>query len=352
MALLKKFPADFLVSESLVLPTTEPGAEGTRYHYMRLRKRGYTTFEAIEAISAFCGLDARGIGYAGLKDEDAVTDQLVALTSPLSSEDIEHFNTAHGKGEHQRGCPPFLVLRHHGYGPHALGVGELDGNSFLIVVRRLDRAQAQKLDGIQGRRSLYFVNYYDTQRFGVPRGPKRTHLIGKALLDGDHGLALELVRESGSTEAAAAQRFTGPADRFFSSLDQRRVAFFLSSHASFAWNRQVGELVRSNCGDLAVREVREGIPYLFPTTTAGVLGVLQDGLGLKYDSWRWRDGRLTSSASARPVAVQTQLRVGDVTEDESDPGSWKCTLRFFLSSGSYGTTAVGQFFHQLRADAR
>ncbi|MGW7574922.1 tRNA pseudouridine(13) synthase TruD [Streptomyces sp. NPDC054765] len=352
MVLLKKFPADFLVSESLVLPTTAPGADGAHHHYLRLRKRGYTTFEAIEALSAFCGLDAREIGYAGLKDEDAITDQLIALPSPLPPEHIERFNTTHGAGEHQQGDPPFLLLRHHGYGPMALGVGELDGNSFLIVVRHLDRAEAERLDGIRGRRSLYFVNYYDTQRFGVPGGPKHTHLIGQALLDGDHGRALELVRESASPEAAAAQRFTGPAARFFSALDQRRVAFFLSSHASFAWNRQVAELVRTNCDDASVREVREGIPYLFPTTATGVLGVLRDGLGLTYDSWRWRDGRLTSSASARPAAVQTQIRVGDVTEDESAPGAWKCTLRLFLGSGSYGTTAVGQFFHQLQADAR
>ncbi|MEV0280814.1 tRNA pseudouridine(13) synthase TruD [Streptomyces sp. NPDC050610] len=349
MTLLKKFPADFLVSESLVLPTTAPDTEATPYHYVRLRKRGYTTFEAIDALSAFCGRDAREIGYAGLKDEDAITDQLVSLSGPLTHERIEQFNTAHGAGEHEQGHPPFLMLRHHGYGPLALGVGELDGNSFHIVVRHLDRAQAERLEAVRGRRSLYFVNYYDTQRFGVPTGPKRTHLIGQALLDGDHGRALELVRESGSAEAAAAQRFTGPADRFFAELDQRRVAFFLSSHASFAWNRQVGDLVRDRCGDAAVQEKRDGIPYLFPTTPDGVLAVLRDGLGLRYDSWRWRDGRMTSSASARPAAVQTQIRVGEVAEDESAEGAWRCTLKFFLGSGCYGTTAVSQFFHQLQA---
>ncbi|MFB7629959.1 tRNA pseudouridine(13) synthase TruD [Streptomyces sp. NPDC056149] len=352
MTLLKKFPADFLVSESLVLPTTAPGAAGTPYHYVRLRKRGYTTFEAIDTLSAFCDLDAREVGYAGLKDEDAITDQLISLTGPLTLERIEAFNTEHGAGEHQQGHPPFLMLRHHGYGPLALGVGELDGNSFHIVVRHLNQTQAERLDGIRGRRSLYFVNYYDTQRFGVPTGPKRTHLIGQALLDGDHGRALELVRESGSAEATAARRFTGPAAEFFSSLDQRRVAFFLSSHASAAWNRQVSDLVRTNCADAMVREVREGIPYLFPTTADGVLAVLRDGLGLRYDSWRWRDGQLTSSPSARPAAVQTQVRVGEVTEDESASGAWRCTLKFFLGSGSYGTTAVGQFFHQLQAVAR
>ncbi len=186
----------------------------------------------------------------------------------------------------------------------------------------------------------------------MPTGPKRTHLIGQALLDGDHGRALELVRESGSAEAAAAGRHTGPAADFFTGLDQRRVAFFLSSHASYAWNRQVGDLVRARCGDAVVEEKRDGIPYLFPTTADGVLAVLRDGLGLRYDSWRWRDGRMTSSASARPAAVQTQIRVGEITEDESARGAWRCTLKFFLGSGCYGTTAVSQFFHQLRAGTR
>ncbi|MFF2807141.1 tRNA pseudouridine(13) synthase TruD [Streptomyces sp. NPDC058000] len=352
MTLLKKFPADFLVSESLVLPTTAPDAEGTHYHYVRLRKRGYTTFEAIETLSGFYGLDARDIGYAGLKDEDAITDQLLALTVRLRSQRIEEFNTAHGAGEHRPGHPPFLLLRHHGYGPLPLGVGQLDGNSFHIVVRHLDQAQAERLNDVRGRRSLYFVNYYDTQRFGVPTGPKQTHLIGMALLAGDHGRALDLVRESGSPEADAARRFTGPAADFFSSLDQRRVAFFLSSHASSSWNRRVGDLVRARCADATVQEVRDGIPYLFPTTADGVLAVLQDGLGLRYDSWRWRDGKMTSSASARPVGVQTQIRIGDVAADESVPGAWKCTLKFFLGSGSYGTTAVSQFFHQLQAATR
>ncbi|MFE4513412.1 tRNA pseudouridine(13) synthase TruD [Kitasatospora sp. NPDC056783] len=350
MVLLKKFPADFVVSESLALTTTAPGSEGARYHYVRLRKCGFTTFEAIEAISAFCGVEARDIDYAGLKDEDGVTDQLLALTSPspLTRDRIEHFNAVHGAGEYQQGAPPFLTLQHHGHGAVRLGVGELDGNSFHIVVRHLDRAQAERLDGIRGRRSLYFVNYYDTQRFGVPGGPRTTHLIGKALLDGDHDRALGLVAGSASPEAAAARRFTGPAAGFFGSLDQRRVAFFLSAHASGEWNRQVEELVRACCRDAMVSDVRDGITYLFPTTATGVLAVLRDGLGLKYDSWCWKEGRLTSRPSSRPVAVQTQVRVGDVTEDESAPEAWRCTLRFFLSSGSYGTTAVRQFFHQLR----
>ncbi|WP_329571314.1 tRNA pseudouridine(13) synthase TruD [Kitasatospora sp. NBC_01266] len=345
MPILKSIISDFRVSESMAVAVSDPGPD--TYHYLRLHKSGRTTFEAVDAVAEVCGIARADIGYAGLKDEDGVTDQFLTVAGQVPADRIEAFNTAHGHGS----APGSSVmrLRHHGHGEHPLHPGELDGNSFRVVARGLTREQAERLGACRGRQTFHFVNYYDTQRFGVPDGPKQTHLLGRALLAGDYPRALELLRDSGSPEGRLCADFEGEPEAFFAGLDQRRIAFYLSSHASDEWNAQVRALVAGSAAGDLVEEVRDGIPYVFVRRPGAALEVLRRGAALRCRSYRWRDGAMVESESARPPVVQTQLRVGEVGPDELAAGAeaWRCTLSFFLPSGAYATTAITQFFHAL-----
>ncbi|MFJ4656825.1 tRNA pseudouridine(13) synthase TruD [Nocardia sp. NPDC088792] len=339
MPVLKSIAADFRVSEAMAIAISAPGPD--THHYVRLHKSGYTTFEAIDIVAEFFGIERGDIGHAGLKDEDGVTDQFLAIAARLDESRIEEFNKVHGP---QSTAESWMLIQDYGHAAHSLEPGDLDGNSFRIVARGLDAAQAERLGALRGRRTFFFVNYYDTQRFGVPHGPKQTHLLGRALLDKNYPRAFDLLRDSGSPEARACAGFTGTPEEFFAALDPRRIAFYLSSHASGEWNAKVRTLVREVSGDDAIEVDREGIPYVFCHKPETALEVLRRGAALRCRSYRWRDGEMTSGDSPRPLAVQTQIRISDVRPDDTVPGTWRCTMAFFLPSGCYGTSAVTQFF--------
>ncbi|HEX6344811.1 tRNA pseudouridine(13) synthase TruD [Umezawaea sp.] len=340
---LKRRPEDFIVVENLIPPVTQESGAAVRL--ARLNKLGYTTFEAVSAIGEFFEVPRADVGYAGLKDEDGITEQLVSLPPGLDASRFAEFTAFHG------GTTRYMRLSDAGHGREPLRIGRLNGNGFRLVVRRLAPELAEVLRSGAREHTLFFVNYYDTQRFGVPGGPKRTHLIGRALLDGDHAAAFDLLLRSGAAEAVAAAGFSGPPEAFFSALDPRTVSFYLCSHSSGAWNEEV----RRTLARVAAREplavLRDGIPYAFATSTPDVLALLRTAADLPYDKYRWEDGEMRRSTSVRPTVVQARITVDGVVPDEFFPGRSACELSFFLPSGCYATTAVSQFLTLLSHDA-
>ena len=65
---------DFRVNEILNLVT-----DGGIYNCYILRKKGFRTVDVIDSIAANNDIDLANITYAGLKDEDAVTMQHIAI---------------------------------------------------------------------------------------------------------------------------------------------------------------------------------------------------------------------------------------------------------------------------------
>ncbi|MFC9427174.1 tRNA pseudouridine(13) synthase TruD [Streptomyces sp. NPDC056987] len=111
--ILKARDTDFVVQESMVLPVRD--GEDAPFQYLRLRKRGYTTFEAVERIAAVCGVPASDLSTAGLKDEDAVTEQHLACRGGLSPGGMAEFNQRHASGART------MRLTLHGYGDRGAG---------------------------------------------------------------------------------------------------------------------------------------------------------------------------------------------------------------------------------------
>ena len=82
---------------------------------MQIQKSGLSTREAIQAFAQKeYNLSTREIGYAGLKDRDAITTQWISLpTEPVSwSNDAMILANRHGTLEwarHQNRSPSFLM---------------------------------------------------------------------------------------------------------------------------------------------------------------------------------------------------------------------------------------------------
>ena len=76
-------PEDFQVEE---IPAYLPSGEGEHW-YVQLEKRELSTPELVRRVAALAQIEARDIGYAGLKDKHAVTSQWLSLPSRAPAPD-------------------------------------------------------------------------------------------------------------------------------------------------------------------------------------------------------------------------------------------------------------------------
>ncbi|MGK7895407.1 MAG: tRNA pseudouridine(13) synthase TruD, partial [Xenococcus sp. (in: cyanobacteria)] len=191
---LKKNVDDFLVNESFLLPRLV-NLKKSIFCYYWLRKCGFTTFEAVEKLANYLNVSQDCIQYAGLKDEDGITEQLIAIRPIVFSKQLKQFNK-----DNEYSPNKFIVLSFYGYGNEAINIGHLNGNAFRLVVRNLSENFFDKFKAFK-KNFFYFVNYYDTQRFGISSGSKNTHLVGKELLNNDNKAALEVLKQLGTPES-------------------------------------------------------------------------------------------------------------------------------------------------------
>jgi tRNA pseudouridine13 synthase len=329
-AAFKVVPTDFLVRESLALSLTGRGA--ATHHYLLLRKQGYTTMEAVRGLAERLGIDARTIGYAGLKDEDGVTEQLISVPLANSGEAIT--------GVTMERAGAWLELHHYGFAEKGMTIGDLDGNSFQCVLRNVTSEDARRLRD-RRKMNLFFLNYYDTQRFGVPGGPRQSHLVGEAILAGEWKTARDRLIELRAPESRLAEEWIGQPEEFFRQLDPRTVSFFLSAYASYDWNAALRAIVAEQV-ERPIEEHFDALAYSYPGTNDGAVRVMAAASELPVLRYNFRGGTITHRRSTRQTVVQTMVEVRDHAADEVNPGRERVTVNFFLPSGSYATSALRQ----------
>jgi tRNA pseudouridine13 synthase len=150
-AVLREQPEDFQVREWLGF---EADGEGDHV-LLRVRKRSANTFWVAKQLARMAQIHPRDVGYAGLKDRDAIAEQ--AFTVPLRSAVGLNWNGLSGDG--------FEVIdaqRHR----RKLKRGALRGNAFEIVLREFDGDAGlleRRLTEIAARGA---PNYFGSQRFG------------------------------------------------------------------------------------------------------------------------------------------------------------------------------------------
>ncbi len=146
---LKQQPTDFIVEE---LPSKTWSQDKQAHAVYRMEKQDVDTFDAIRTIARRLRLPQAEIGYAGLKDKHAKSTQYITLPAHCN------IDTMHLPG---------ITLRRVGYLPQKIQIGDLQANSFTIVIRDLRATDLQplprRLDSI---RSDGIPNYFDSQRFG------------------------------------------------------------------------------------------------------------------------------------------------------------------------------------------
>ena len=156
---------DFTVEE---IPLYEFSGEG-EHLVLKIRKKDMTTWDMLDVISNHIGITRRDIGYAGLKDKNAMTIQHISIPAKFE-EKLEAFS-------HEK-IKILSTNRHN----NKIRVGHLKGNRFNIRLKKVLGIQKDKLDSVlKWIKANGVPNYFGNQRFGTDGN---NWVDGKKLLDG------------------------------------------------------------------------------------------------------------------------------------------------------------------------
>lgn len=163
---IKTTAEDFIVKERPRLP---PPGDGKQI-IARVTATRWETNDLVESIASRLGIPAGHIGFAGMKDKQAVTTQYMSFPAPLRrvrSLDLPRVTVE-------------VLYRARKPVYH----GQLAGNHFRIIIRDVTGTgrQAQVI-----RQQIIdtggFPNFFGIQRFGIVRPV--THVVGRHIVVGD-----------------------------------------------------------------------------------------------------------------------------------------------------------------------
>jgi tRNA pseudouridine13 synthase len=322
-ALIRCYPEDFKVSEELGFELSGAG----EHCFLFLQKRQLNTQELVQRVSALSAVPARDIGYCGLKDRNAVTQQWVSVAMAGRAEpDWQALEVA--------GDVRVLAVGRH---LRKLRRGVHRANRFALVLRALNAEQGALEQRLQALRAAGAPNYFAEQRFG----------------------------RNGST-LEQARRWMHSGRRI--SRDKRSL--YLSALRAYVFNRMLAQRVDRGdwntvvAGDMCMlRGTRSHFRCEEVTgdiRARAACGDIHPGLPL----WgRVQAKDASRCPNLRPDCPEDCREIGDFLEDSALELAWRSTrlmaddfcwqfcddgtlrLEFSLGAGGYATALLAEFVH-------
>ena len=169
---LKARAEDFIVEE---IPIYAPSGEG-EHIYLGIQKTDMPHTEMLGVIGRHFKVDEVAIGFAGMKDRAAVTQQTVSVHMPV--------DRPVGELVHSR-LQVLWVKRH----SNKLRRGHLKGNRFVIRIRDVDPLQVRTVKARMERLATRGIpDYFGEQRFGYR---VNNHVIGMHYARGESQRVLD-----------------------------------------------------------------------------------------------------------------------------------------------------------------
>lgn len=315
---IRACPEDFQVTE---LPLVEPSGEG-EHAWLLVRKRGENTATVAERIAGIAGVRQRDVGYAGLKDRHAVTQQWFSVClSGRGGQDWRALDTDN------------ITLLHHTRHNRKLRRGALLGNAFRLRVRGL----SGDIDALQSRLQQVAAdgvpNYFGEQRFG--RGG--SNLSAATRLFGGTGRRLSRHQRGLVLSAARAFLFNQVlgrrvADGSWNHLLPGEAVQLAGSRSFFIADTIDGELERR----LQAGDVHPSGPLCGrgePPVT-GACRQLEDDCLAPFDDW------VRGLGAAGLQQERRALRVMPRDVAWSWPAGDELLLEFMLPAGSFATAVL------------
>jgi tRNA pseudouridine13 synthase len=317
---LRASPEDFEVTEILGFEASGAGPHAL----LRVRKRGANTEWVARELARAAGCKPFEVGFAGLKDRNAVTTQ--AFTVPRGRRAAVEFVGLEGEGyevlsavEHQRKLPR----------------GVLAGNRFDIVVRGFDVEAGALTDRLERIASQGVPNYFGPQRFGRDAGNLAAVLraagaggrLPRDRRGGDSGFVLSAARSLVFNAILAERVAAGTWNRLVAgdvaNLDGRGSVFQVES---------IDDDLASRC---ARGEIHPTAPMMGEgeTLAAGAVAQLEQAVQQRFPEVLAlvRAQRMASERRALRIMVR------DLAHEYAD-SCWR--LRFSLPAGAFATVVL------------
>lgn len=364
---IKEHIEDFVVEEQADHETGDGDAV-----IAEMKKFNMTTMEAIRELSNVLHVSRKRFGYAGNKDKRAITTQYISVEG-LDEEDLQHVFI------------PDVDLEVLGRG-EPIDLGDLDGNTFEVVVRNvaLDPDEIRdRIDAITGELDGYMPNYFGRQRFGNRR--PITHEVGREMLKGNYEEAVWIYIAKPSDEEyekiqkvrrdlwetreveKAAERFPeqfryekillyhlakSPDDYAgaLKRLPEGLQRLFIHAYQSYVFNQALSALLEDGFDDTdaelpligyqtALREDMDGDQKIAETLEAD--GVEQSDFKLADFPHLRTEGEYRAC-----FTPYKEFSVEEVGNDDLNMNRNKATVSFSLEKGSYATV----FLRELMKD--
>lgn len=317
---------DFRVNEILNIV-----ADGGIYNYYILRKKGYRTVDVIDFIAKKYSIEIADITYAGLKDEDAITLQYIAI----KGRKIDNCN--------EYGSDRLYELNYVGSSEYPIEIGKLQGNSFKLRLRNLDEFVAETIKKSE-KHSFTILNYFDVQRFGMPGKKHITHLIGKNIIENKYDEALEQLLISGNIDEDTYRQWINQAEDYINTIEPRRRIFFLSAYDSYVWNKVLGEVVE-RCSS-GVEYEKSGITFFYSNNVTDLVRNEIEKIPIIWHRYT-PEGKIFETESFRQPYISLIYRASEIQDDDEFFGRYMMDIDFVLPAGSYATNAVDQLMYIL-----
>ncbi len=220
------------------LPAYPPCGEG-EHIYLMVQKTNLSTLQMVGIVARHFRVPMGSVGYAGLKDKVAVTQQVVSVHTPgKTPEDFPSL-------EHPKLAIIWMDLH-----TNKLRRGHLRGNRFSIRIRNVEPTKVVYAKRVLDRLAASGIpNRFGEQRFGHVLN---NHLIARSILLGD--------------DQAAVQELLAPAADLRSEHAEGRRLFLEGKYADAARLMPPGAeaeaaVLRALASGRPVRKALQAMPY-------------------------------------------------------------------------------------------
>jgi tRNA pseudouridine13 synthase len=314
---IKEKPDDFIVKEVSDLKLKELG----KYAVCILKKKNYTTMRAVSQIANALMIKAKDIGFAGIKDKSAVTEQFISVKSV-------------DKGRLIKFKLKDISLEFKGYSNNPISLGDLKENEFIITVKAIDTKKIKKLEK---NKKFLMPNLFGEQRFS-----KNNVAIGKLLLKGDFKNALNLILKTNpDCKDEIKKSIKKNLNDFVGALKlmpKKLLILYVHAYQSYLWNICLEEYVKTNTKNIEIPLIGFGTEDM----DKKVEKIIEDIMEKENVSFRSFINRSMPDISLEGGLRNAFIEIKNF--EILEKGKDFVKIKFRLSKGSYATEAVKFLF--------
>ncbi|MBD3310507.1 tRNA pseudouridine(13) synthase TruD [Candidatus Woesearchaeota archaeon] len=322
---IKQLSEDFVVKE--IITPRVVRKDGFLLYWMH--KKEYTTSRAVHAIARALKIPPKFIGYAGNKDKNAVTQQLISVkgvprkrVDDVSIKDIQ--------------------LEYEGVSDSPISLGDHEGNSFEIIVRNIAKKDYDRMVHNKDR----VPNFFGEQRFS-----KNNAEVGKLLVKKQFRKAAEILKKGSGEQEKKIKHYLEENKNdhvgAIRTIPKKTLRLYVHAYQSKLWNQTAEQLLKkkhsslSQMTNIKVPIIGFGTDLKDKQVKETISRIMKKEKISKRDFIIKQIPELSAEGGERYLFTEPRnLDIGVLEDDEMNKKKKKVLLRFILPKGSYATVVV------------